>query len=148
MFALWNIRFHWKEQPVEDQNIEGAICVAVEYTKDQQEELEKHVITAIRPNLSVPGRSLTGVSIQTNLYDVRIQMQDAHWGILRSRTGKFLVPDQPPRSRMIPLAPNLCFFSQSENEDIDEAEVARINALSVEYSKKFYFAQDLTACPR
>ena len=148
MFALWNIRFHWKDQPVEDQFIKGAIRVAVEYTQDEQELLEKNGVTAIRPNLSVPGRSLTGNCIQTNLYKVREQMKDAHWGILRSRKGDFLVPDQSPNSRIIPLAPNLCLFTKSESEDISESEVAEINALSIAGSKEFYFAQDLNKCPR
>jgi hypothetical protein len=148
MFALWNIRIHWKEQPVEDQTIKGAIGVAVEYSKDQQEELEKNGITAIRPDLTLPGRSLTGVSIQTNLYAERERMHDAHWGILRSHSAEFLVPDRSTSSRMIPLSPNLCLFSQSENEDIDENEVAEINARSVADSKEFYFAQVLSQCPK
>lgn len=148
MFALWNVRFHWKEQPIEDQAIEGAIGVAVEYTKDQQEELEKNGITTIRPDLCIPGRSFTGLSIQTNVYSVREQMSDACWGILRSRSGQFLVPDQSSNSRMMPLTPYLCLFSQSENEEIDEAELARINAHAVAGSKEYYFAQDLAQCPR
>jgi hypothetical protein len=49
---------------------------------------------------------------------------------------------------MIPLSPNLCLFSQSENEDIDENEVAEINARSVADSKEFYFAQVLSQCPK
>ena len=148
MFALWNIRIHWKEQPVENQTIKGAIGVAVEYTKDEQEELEKNGITAIRPDLTMPGRSLTGVSIQQNLYAVREQMHDARWGILRSNSADFLVPDRSTTSRIIPLSPNLCLFSQSKNEDIDDAEVAEINAHSVADSKEYFFAQDLSRCPR
>lgn len=148
MFALWNTRFHWKGQPVEDQIIEDAICVAVEYTKDQQEELEKNGITAIRPDLSIPSRSLTGTSIQMNVYSVREQMSDACWGILRSTSGQFLVPDQSSNCRMMPLTPYLCLFSQSENAEIDEAELAKINAHAVAGSKEYYFAQDLAQCPR
>ncbi len=148
MFALWNIRYHWKGQPIEDRKIEGAIGVAVEYTKDQQEELEKHGITAIRPDLKIPGRSLTGVSIQQNLFSVRKQMHDAHWGILSSRTGAFLVPDHSPNSRMMPLTPNLCLFSISENDEVTESELADINARSISDSTDYYFAQNISKCPR
>lgn len=147
MFALWNIRSHWKEQPVEDQQNQGT-GVAVEYTKDQQEELEKNGITATRPNLTVPGRSITGISIQLNLYTVRDQMTDAHWGILKSSNGEFLVPDNSPNSSMMPLTPNLCLFSQSENEEISDAELAQINTRSIKWSKEYYFARDLSKCPR
>lgn len=148
MFALWNIRAHMKNQSIQDQPILGAICVAVEYTKDDQEKLEKHGITAIRPNLTVPGRNLTGISIQKNLYAVREQMRDAHWGILKSSNGEFIVPDQSPNSRMLPLMPTLCFFTHSENDTIDETVLAKINALSIAGAKEYYFARDLSKCPR
>lgn len=147
MFALWNIRSHWREQPVEDQQIQST-GVAVEYTKDQQEELEKNGITAIRPNLTIPGRSITGKIVQLNLYAVRDQMSDAYWGILKSSKGEFLVPDNSPNSNMIPLTPNLCLFSQSENEEISDAELAQINACSIKRSKEYYFARDLSKCPK
>jgi hypothetical protein len=148
MFALWNIRVHRKHQPIQDQQIMNAIGVAVEYTKDDQERLEKNGITAIRPNLKVPGRNLTGISIQMNFFAVRDQMRDAHWGILKSSKGEFIVPDQSPNSRILPLTPTLCFFSQSENDTIDETELAKINALSISGSKEYYFARDLSKCPK
>jgi hypothetical protein len=146
MFALWNIRAHWNGQPVQNKHIGSAISVAVEYSKDEQEELEKHGITAIRPNLTIPGRSLTGNSIQLNLFAVRKQMSDAYWGILKSVKGEFIVPDQSPNSSMLPLTPNLCFLSQSENDEIDEIELAKINAISITGAKEYYFARDLSKC--
>lgn len=148
IFALWNIRAHWKEQPVQDQQILNGVDVAVRYTKDEQEELEKHGITAIRPDLTIPGRSLTGYSIQSNLIAVREQMADAQWGILRSIKGEFIVPDQSTISSMLPLTPNLCFFSQSHNDEISESELASLNARSIAGAKEYYFARDLANCPK
>ncbi len=148
MFGLWNIRALWKEQPVQDQKIKGALGVAVEYSKDDQEYLEKNGITAIRPDLKVSGRNLTGVSIQLNLFEVRKQMSNAHWGILKSTVGEFIVPDQMPNSRILPLTPTLCFFSQSENDNIDEIELKKINTQSIAGAKEYYFAQDLSKCLR
>lgn len=146
MFLLWNIRAHWKDQPVQDQQIEGALGLAAEYAKEDQEYLEKNGITAIRPNLTIPGRNLTGISIQRNLFEARKQMSDAYWGILRSTKGEFLVPDQMNNSRVLPLTPNLCFFSQSDNDDIDEIELKKINTQSIAGAKEFYFARDLSKC--
>jgi len=148
MFGLWNIRAHWKLQPIQDQRIEGAIGVAIKYTKDDQEKLEKHGVTAIRPDLTIPGRNLTSISLQMNLFEVRNQMNDAHWGILKSVNGEFIVPDQSSNSRVLPLTPNLCFFSHSENDVIDEIELAKINACSIAGSKEYYFARNLSKCPK
>lgn len=147
MFALWNIRAHRKDQPIQDQKIVGVNDVAIKFTKDEQEELEKHGITAIRPNLTIPGRNLASISIQLNLYAVRDQMRDAQWGILKSIKGEFIVPDQVPNSRIMPLTPNLCFFSQRENDEIDESELAKINSCSIAGAKEYYFARDLSKCP-
>ena len=147
MYALWNIRFHWSRQPVEDQEIE-AIGVESECSLDDQEMLEKNNITVIRPDLSISGRHLTGVKIQQNLYEVRNQMQDAYWGILKSNKGEFVVPDNSSSSRMLPVAPQICLFSQSENDKINEGELAEINAQSICDSMEYYFARDLSKCPR
>ena len=148
MFALWNIRMHWMGQPVSNQVIEGAIDVAVKFTIDEQEELEKHGITAIRPNLTIPGRSLTANSIQSNLIAVRDQLRGAQWGILKSTGGEFIVPDQTPNSRVLPLTPNLCLRLDSPSNEIGELELAKINACSIAGSKAYYFARDLSKCPR
>lgn len=75
-------------------------------------------------------------------------MKDAQWGILKSTSGEFIVPDQSPQSRMLPLAPNLCFFSQSENAEIDESELAEINACSIAGAEEYYFARNFADCPQ
>ncbi|WP_345870331.1 hypothetical protein [Shewanella algae] len=147
MFALWNIRWHWNKQQVSDQKIEGAISVAREYSVDEQEELEANGITSIRPDLTIPGRSITGVSIQQNLYQVREQMRDAHWGILQSKAGNFIVPDNTPTSRMLPLSPRICLFSQSENERISEGELAELNQVLLDGAEQYFFAKKLADCP-
>lgn len=71
MFALWNVRTHWKKQPADDQMIDDAISVSVDLTKDEQEKLEKNGITAVRPDLTIPGRSFTGIGIQLNVMKVK-----------------------------------------------------------------------------
>lgn len=147
MFALWNIRWHWNKQPVLDQKIEGAISVAREYSIDDQEWLESNGITPIRPDFTIPGRSFTGVNIQQNLFQVRDQMRDAHWGILRSATGNFIVPDNTPTTRMLPLSPKLCLFSRSESEQISEHELAELNQILFDGAEQFVFAKKLADCP-
>ena len=148
MYALWNIRWIWSRQPVEDQRIEGAIGVKHELSLDDQELLEKEGISVIRPDLTISGRHFTGIHIQKNLFKVRKQMQNAHWGILKSTKGEFVVPDNSPISHMLPIAPQICLFSVSEDDEINEAEVAQINTQSIHGSTEYYFARDLSKCPR
>lgn len=146
MFAIWNIREHRKANPISDQKIEGIIDVTRHYTKDEQEVLEKNHIGVIRPDLSMAGRHLAGPNIQLNLFKVREQMSDAHWGILKALEGQFIVPDNFSNARILPLTPTLCFFSQSHYDEIDKDEVMKINKLAMESSRTFYFAKDLNEC--
>ena len=76
MYALWNIRWYWKQQPVQDQRIEGAIRPECEFSQDDQESLEKNRITAIGPNLTIKGPHLTGIKIQQNLQSTRQKIKD------------------------------------------------------------------------
>ena len=147
MYALWNIRWYRSKKPVGDQQTKGAIDLEFECSLDDEELLEKRGITAIRSDRTISGRNLTGINIQQNLYEIRTQMQDAHWGILKSNKGEFVVPDNSSSSLMLPVAPQICLFSQSENDEINEDELAEINAQSICDSMEYYFARDLSKCP-
>lgn len=144
MFALWSTRWHWANTPVADQEIEGAISVAVEYSQDEQEQLEKAGITVIRPNLTISGRHFTGTSIKRNIDLVVAQLSDAQWGILTCDDGEFLVPDTASTLRYVPLAPNICFFSQSLDEKITCTGLDEINQEVIRGASEYYFGMKLS----
>lgn len=147
MFGIWNIRWHRNQTPVDDQKIDEVIDVAVRYTKDKQEQLEKNDITVITPDFILPGRSLNGANIQQNLFMFQKQMVDAHWGILRASKGKFIVSDNCSNARILPLSPEICLYSQSMDETINEEELKEINRIAINGSKNYYFARNISQCP-
>ena len=148
-YALWNIRAHWKDQPISDQPLSTDVTGLSYYaSKDEQELLEKNHISVIEPDHSIPGRMITGVKMQQNLFLCRRQLADAQWGVLRASQGEFLVPDNFSNARIVPLTPKLCLYSPSSNDVIRESEVLQINQLAVASSREWYFAQDLSNCPR
>lgn len=147
MFAIWNIRHFQKRNPIAEHKIEGILDVAVHYSKDEEEILEKNGITVIRPDFTISGRSNTGTHLQMNLLEVRNQMADAQWGILSAMEGEFIVPDNFSNARILPLSPTKCLFSQSLNDDIDVSEVSSINRMAIESAEEYYFASDLSKCP-
>jgi hypothetical protein len=148
MFALWYIRGLRRANPISDQKIEGVIGLGRDYSKDDREKLEKNHISIIRPDLTVPGRHLCSANIQLNLFQVSELMPDAHWGILRAKSGHFIVPDNFSNARILPLSPLICFFSQSDDDEIEESEVAEINRMAIEASRSYYLANELAKCPR
>ena len=143
MFALWNIRCLWKNKPLDDTKIVGALGTRHNLSLDDQELLEKNHITAIRPDASMDGRHFTGIQIQRNIFHVREVMNDAHWGILKSRCGEFVVPDSCDNRVLLPLTPNLCFANIIGYRIVDSADLAKMNAQSMLTSKEYYFARNL-----
>lgn len=147
MFVLWNIRAHRKENPIKDQRIEGLLDVANQFSKDDQEKLEKNDIGVIKPNHNISGRAISGVKIQLDLFRLQKQMRGVKWGILRATKGQFIVPDNFSNARILPLSASICFSSQSVDNVIAETEVREINKLAIASSKDYYFANDLSKCP-
>jgi len=145
MFALWNLRAHRKENPIEDQKV-NAIDVAVKFTKDQQEIMEKNHITTIRPDLTIAGRDLAGISLQMDIDRICEQMHDTEWGVLTAAEGEFIVPDNFSNARILPLSPTKCLFSQSKNDTIGRGEVAKLNRLALATSYDHWFARDISKC--
>jgi len=84
--------------------------------------------------------------MQLNLFELRKQMNDARWGIIKASEGQFIVPDNFSNARILPLSPTICFLSQSDDAVISNKKVAYINRLAVESSYEYYFANDLSKC--
>ena len=61
--------------------------------------------------------------------------------------GTHVIPDNSYSSYILPVAPQICLFSLSENGEINETELAAINARSIQDSTEYYFARDLSKCP-
>lgn len=145
-FCLWDIRVHFRNNPIEDKKLQGIVGVEFDLSKDEEESLEKAGIGYTKTDLSIPGRQIAGGTIQITLNRCRKQFNDATWGILRSEGVDFIVPDRSA-IRMIPLNPMVCLYSPSRNKFIDSEEVAWINRMSIKPSFSYYFARELNRCP-
>ena len=143
MYCLWNIRFHWKTRPLADQQLSGILDVSHKYTKDDQEILEKNDITAIRPDGTISGRNLTGLSVQSNMLSCRRALAATSWGILKTRERQFIVPDSSNSRLFMPVNPQLSLTAGVGYRVVTPSELSEINKLSQTGSKEFFFAQNL-----
>ena len=152
-FGLWYYRSRYRAQPNDDTKLQGIIGLESNFTKDEQEILEKSHIGFIRPDLKIPGRQITGMQIQLGLIDFQKRMTEAHWLIVKASKGEFIVPDAPFLA-IIPIIPTLCLVAfpnksnEIETEEIKEDEVRRINKFFIESSQRYYFARDFSKCPK
>lgn len=146
MFAIWNIRVHIQASNINDQKID-VIGVRKQFTKDEQEILEKNNIGFIKPDLTIPSREISAYLIKNNLSEIRNKLSNAQWGILRAREEQFIVPDKSSIVSMLPVSPTICFNLDSNDDVISRKEVAEINSLAIASSNEYYFANDLSKCP-
>ena len=147
MYALWNIRFHWSQQSIPDQEVKGIHDVTRKLSKSNQEYLEKNSVIPIRPDFKISGRHIVGINVFRNLDMVREKMQGTKWGIIETKGVEFIVPDKAPQNTIMPLTPLLCFWPKNEYLAINDYDVARINHISVQDSENYYFARNLSCCP-
>ena len=144
MYALWNIRWHWSKQPIADQELKGVEGVAVKYSIDQQELLEKSHITPIKPDASISGHHFTGMQITSNLIASNKILEDRAWGILKCRGGQLIVPDNSSKKQYLPVTPEICLTNFEGFRMADESEFSSFNEFSKENSEKFYFAKQFS----
>lgn len=149
MYVLWNYRWHWSKNPVEDQSLMDisekspfqVLGLSQEYSKDDQELLEKAGVTAIRPDLTIPGRYLTAANLQQNFLKER--RRNYTWGVLTCKHAEFIVPDHVETKPMLPVTPHICFVNQEGYRFANEWTVARMNESSRETSEAYYFGRSL-----
>ena len=142
-FALWHLRSHRKQQPEPDHYLNGLVG---EYlTKDQQEILEyKHCVFAVGKDAKVPGRMILGSMLQIRIDQiVHNTFRHKHWGILKAKSGHFLVPDIANLA-VIPLSPTICLVCGYPNSTISESEVGEINRRAAASAIEYLIAHDLT----
>jgi len=147
MYSLWEARSHWRNQHLDDTEIQGVRRPTIEISQDDCDLLEKNGITSMRSNSSIPGVHLTGLMLVMHVEQLVQVYRSWHWNILRSQTGDFLVPDKPSPlpSRFLPVNPNTC-FSLARSRIISEAELAQINTHLAKFSDKYYFSRSLSRC--
>jgi hypothetical protein len=144
MYCLWCIRSMHRNSPIADQVIKGVLGLAAEVTKDNMEELEAAGIFSVRPDMTIPGRQLAGITILRNLDLARDKLKGTRWLILESTSDEFVAPDQALARMILPLSPILCFVHECETAILNGGlNVNGINQLMINQSLEYYFGRSL-----
>ncbi len=142
---------YMKEIEDKYQLLAGSIISGSKQTISNDEQLtitDMFAIWNIREHGKThPNRQVAGLTLQLTLFQFRKQMRDAHWGIVRASKGQFIVPDNFSNARILPLAPNICFFSEHDDALLGEDEVRKINQIALDSSQNYYFGHEIENCP-
>jgi hypothetical protein len=144
-YALWSERHRARKSPVGDTTMKGA-TPEPPLTKDQEENLESNGYVFARGTV-MPSRMMTGISMMVGMDRRNIAMRGVHWGIVRSESAQFVVPDNAERLGVVPVAPTVCLCQGLDDAIITAPDVALINRLALEGAHAYYFANDLDRCP-
>lgn len=144
-FLLWRFRCAAKLEPFQDArfNILGA---SRELSLDDQEYLEKGNVGFIRPDCTMPGRWFAGIQIKRNIDMSYELLSGRRWGIGRSESEEFLVPDFFDDFPVIPITPNIVLAMDYDDRFLCVADVAHLNMSAISKSREFIFARGFKWC--
>lgn len=140
-FSLWRTRQKFKLQGLEDICLNGITCDSL--TKDQQEILErKHVMYAAHGVMK--GRLLASVHIfgyqDRFIHDNRSMI----WGIARSHSNEFIVPDCFDDMMIVPISPKIAIVADLPDLILTYDQVALFNQIAIARASEYYFARRIS----
>jgi hypothetical protein len=146
MYALWYMRSRKRE--IESQEIRLNVAPGNEYTKEQEENLEKNGYVFVRRDGGMPAHQLNGIEVEMRANYLALELANSitRWGVVSTEAGEFIVPDVPLHG-IIPLTPRLALAQSAPDGMITEKNVAEINRAMRSASQDYFFARDLSACP-
>ncbi|WP_447916233.1 hypothetical protein [Delftia acidovorans] len=144
MHCIWRLRFRFATHPIRDHFVGFPVSTVSPEFMDQGEH---HGIISTLPDGHIPGRMIAGPLMSLRLFDLESQLQGTKWGIIRARTGEFILPDSYGDYLIMPLSPTCCFIANEEDAYATEQGVAEINTVAIEKSQYYFAARDLIACP-
>ena len=146
-YSLWASRAHWRRLPYQFIKPGGEDLIPREsHGIDDLELLEKHNITALRPDGSFAMRDIVSPSMRLDIDRMCESFAGLRWGVLVAEEGEFFVPDVPTHG-VIPITPALALSLDNESLIIRRDEVERVNHALYSGVQEYMFARSLTACP-
>jgi len=145
-YALWDLRY--SSRPLEDIELIG-VQPGSGLSQDSEEILEsKHcmVTKKIDNKCFLPGRFINGSNIQVNIDRIMHKYNGLKWGVVRSISGEFIVPDNFNKTTIIPISPKVILLGGSKNLDVSHDEVSKVNRLAIATSSKYYFSREPKNC--
>lgn len=143
-FSLWRTRQKFRIEGLDDVRLHGIEGESL--TKAQEEAIEGNHAMYVSDGV-VKGRLLASIHVfgfETTFIEANKSMQ---WGIARSASVDFLVPDSFEDMMIVPISPRLAIVADVPDCVLSSDEVATINQSAIARAKNYYFARQLSATP-
>jgi hypothetical protein len=143
-FSLWRTRQRFRLNRLQDIHLNGIAGEAL--TKDQQEIMErKHVMYAVDGVMS--GRLLASVHVFGYQDRFVHANKSTQWGIARSYSDEFIVPDCFDDMMIVPISPRIAIVADLPDLILRRDQVAVVNQTAIARASDYYFARRLAVSP-
>lgn len=143
-FSLWRTRHKFKTEGLADISLHGITGASL--TKDQQEILESnHTLYAVDGVMK--GRLMASLHIFGYQNQFLLDTQSIQWGIARSYSDEFIVPDSFDDMMIVPVSPRIAIVADLPDSVLTRDQVAAINQAAMARASDYYFARRLAVCP-
>lgn len=143
-FSLWRTRQKFRFEGLEDVRLHNVESASL--TKAQQEAIESKHAMYVSDGV-VKGRLLASIHVfgyEATFIQANESMQ---WGIVRSVSDDFLVPDCFEDMMIVPISPRLAVVAGVPDCVLSSDEVATINQSAIARARNYYFARLLSSAP-
>ena len=113
-----------------------------EYTKDEEEMLEKGGVSFIRKDGTLPLRQMVGLRLQKEINSICMRWKYLTWGIVDALEGEFIHPDTS-QYLYIPVTPKTALVGGLPNGSIPKHLVTESNRKAQSRSKRYIFARSM-----
>ena len=149
-WGLWRARFLADSRnPPEYKTVIG--CTGIE-SKDLRESIEKNLGLFINPESTIPGRAITGQTIQKSIDCILMELGNLEWVIAETKESEFIVSDHPyifyipisPKKCLIPFTPSILQTQNLKRKVyLGRERVVAMNKSQVEVSDTYVFSRSI-----
>ncbi|UVK92876.1 hypothetical protein LOY49_22035 [Pseudomonas atacamensis] len=143
-FSLWRTRHKFKIEGLADVSLRGITGSSL--TKDQQEILESNHTLYVVDGV-MKGRLLASLHIFGYQNQFLQEIQSIQWGIARSYSDEFIVPDSFDDMMIVPVSPRIAIVADLPDSILTRDQVAAINQEAIARASDYCFARRLAVCP-
>ncbi|MCW3151962.1 hypothetical protein N8H69_05405 [Achromobacter spanius] len=144
-FFLWQMRRIARERPIPDMKLNGITGTSLTPLQRQRAEA-KHVVT-IDHDAKIGGQHATTIQILRGVDERMLQYPDLKWGVLKATSGEFIVADGYAKPRFFfPVTPSIALMEGQRDCRIDQDSLRKMNRRSIEESRAYFFARDISKC--
>lgn len=150
MACIWLSRWLLKHKPCRDIKMEMGPLKAIPQgylsLDDYRDAAEKSGLVACGSVGIIPSRFQSWPRFRRHVALLREQFRGLSWGIIRSQSAEFIVPDVSPDG-IFPISPTILLIAGKPDLTADCEDVSDLNRRIKTGAREWYFGRRLTECP-